>query len=484
MPSTILDVVDNFFARDADVDVSRLPGKRLYELGREARRLAQASPLPTVGPGSIYLGGWPSANFWAVSGDLIMSTLLYADSVVVKDPVADWFSFSQYQVTHLMAVRPGYLDPESGQPRTAETRAFLSAVLPALRALRPLVETGAVVFAPSADLNLGQSAAVSGMTEDLMTRLVTDAATYSDQFSADEVTAEDNVRGMFVAAPGDQDASVRRSLEHGMRHFAREYLLARTVGATYTAPFRHERHLCQEGLGASIGPGDRVQTALMTTKLPILTGLTPAIVAKVRGDDSYEEFRSKLHEVYAGFPVGAPDDEATKYLFDQERALLSAPLAQAERHVTRGVVGRLGAALTNGGFNIATGLATDLVLRTPLIATGIGAAATAIESVVGNRSTGPQRVWNALVNHSRTVDQEIHGVRVDLGDSSGQPYWGISPNPSMSVTITAGATLRDYLPGPQRARFEDGYREGAYAPCACGSGLGFRYCCRNLRADF
>lgn len=490
MSITILDVIDNFFARDSEPDVSRIPGRRLYDLGREARRLADAATPPRVGPGSIYLGGWPSANFWAVSGDLIMSTLLYADSIVVKDPLTDWFSFSQYRVPHLMSSRPGYMDPEIQAPRIVETRAFLNAIIPALRALRPLVESGAVVFVPSADLNLRESPSIDSMTRHLMERLVTDTAAYTSRFAAPEITAEDNIRGQFVAAPGDQDASVRRCLEHGMRHFAREYVLARSVGATYTAPFRHEQHLCESGLKAFTSPGDRVAKALMTTGLPILANLTPSVVAKVRNDDSYEEFRSQLHTVYAGFPVGAPDDEAAKYLFDQERALLSGPLKEAERELSRGILGRLGAALTKGRFNIATGLAADAVLGTPLVATGIGAAKTAVAAAADNRPQGTQRIWSALVKHSRKIEQELNGVqelagvRVESGAQSKAPYWGIPATPSMSVAMTAGLILRDSIPPRAIELPQGGDREGAYAPCSCGSGLGFRYCCRNLHLDF
>jgi len=490
LPITVLDVIDNFFARDSEPDVARLPGRRLYDLGMEAHRLAQAADAPQVGRGSIYLGGWPSANFWAVSGDLIMSTLLYVDSVVIKDPLTDWFSFSQYRVPHLMASRPGYLNPETHEPLVAQTRAFLSAILPALRQLRPLVESGAVVFAPSADLNLRQSPAINSMARELMTRLVTDTAAYSKQFASTDITAEDNIRGQFVCAPGDQDAAIRRSLEHGMRHFAREYTLARSVGATYTAPFRHEQHLCENGLGAFTSRSDRVATALMTTELPILTNLTPSVVAKVRSDDSYEEFRAQLHAVYADFPVDAPEDEASRYLFDQERALLSGPLKEAERHLDRGVLGTLGAALTKGSFKIATGLAADLVLGTPGIATSVAIAKTTAEAAAENRPQGPQRVWNALVKHSRQVKQELNGVQersgehVEAGAHGDAPYWGISATPSMSVTITPGLILHDYIPPMASSAPERAHQEGAYAPCACGSGLGFRYCCRNLRADF
>lgn len=487
MTITILDVIDNFFAQDSTPDVARLPGQRLYELGHEVQRLTTEMTPPRVGSGSIYLGGWPSANFWAVSGDLIMSTLLYVDSVVVKDPLTDWFSFSQYRVPHLMSSRPGYIDPETHAPRVAETRAFLGAVIPSLRRLRPLVESGAITFAPSADLNLRESPAIEGMTRDLMERLVTDTAAYTGQFAATEITAEDNVRGLFVTAPGDQDASVRRCLEHGMRHFAREYLLACAVGATYTAPFRHEQYLCEHGLDAFITSGDRVAKALMTTCLPILSNLTPSVVAKIRSEDSYEEFRAQMHTVYAGFPVGASDDEASKYLLDQERALLSPPLKEAERQLSRGILGRLGAALTEGWFNIATGLAADSALGTPLLATGVGVAKTVVDATVQSRPQGTARIWSALVKHSRRVEQELNGVQenngVRLESRAHAPYWGIPATPSMSVVVTAGMTLHEYLPPAASDSSRNGYREGAYAPCSCGSGLGFRYCCRNLRVD-
>ena len=419
-----------------------------------------------------------------------MSTLLYADSVVVKDPLTDWFSFSQYQVPHLMATRPGYLDPESHRPLVAETRAFLSVVIPALRRLRPLVDSGAVVFASSADFNLKHATAINAMSQELMTRLVADAGDYSRRFASTEIAAEDNLRGLFAAVPGDADASVRRSLGHGMRHFAREYTLAQSVGATYTAPFRHEQHLCQSGLGAFTSPSDRVTTALMTTELPILTDLTPAVVAKIRDDDSYYDFRARLHEVYAGFPIGAPEDEAAKYLSDQERALLSGPLKEAARDLDRGALGRLGATLTRGSFKLATGLAADLFLGTPGLATGVAAAKTAAESVQENRPQGAKRVWSALVKHSRKVEQELDRVQKDEGihiksnTEETTPYWGIPDTPGLNVAITSGLTLHDFFPSPADPLPESAYQEGDYALCDCGSGLGFRYCCRNLRADF
>ena len=487
MPATVLDVIDNFFTRDPAADVRRIPGRQLYELGRESRRLASASATPAATSGSIYLGGWPSANFWAVSGDLIMSTLLYADSVVVKDPLTDWFSESQYHVPHVMSTRPGYIDPESRRPSVAQTRAFLSVVIPSLRALRPLIDTGALILTPSHDFLMASSHSVETLADRLMADLVPDSRAYAERFAPTEIAIADNVRGMFFGVGGEQDQSVRRSLRHGMRYFAREYSLSGHIGATYTAPFRHESYLCQYGLNSLASPSDRVSSALMRTGLPILTGLTPAIVAKIRADDSYCEFREQLHNLYSALPVGASDDEIARYMADQERALLAAPLERAERELSGGLLGQLGASLSSGRFRIAAGFAVDLAAGTAGLATALGALKAVGEQVVTKRQTaGPQRIWNTLVKHNRRAEEEMSGVYLELGTNPSDPYWGISDTPSMSVSVTPGAVLTDFIPRPadtdQPTRSE--YRAGAYAPCDCGSGLGFRYCCRGLKADF
>jgi len=73
---------------------------------------------------------------------------------------------------------------------------------------------------------------------------------------------------------------------------------------------------------------------------------------------------------------------------------------------------------------------------------------------------------------------------VQLGATNGSPYWGIPATPSMSVTVTAGAILTDRVHGPGPDALSGGDRENPYAPCSCGSGLKFRYCCRGLQANF
>jgi hypothetical protein len=62
--TTVLDVIDGFFGNDPDV--LTVPGKALYEFGREVQRFADAYEPPPLADSErmLYLGGWPSANVW------------------------------------------------------------------------------------------------------------------------------------------------------------------------------------------------------------------------------------------------------------------------------------------------------------------------------------------------------------------------------------------------------------------------------------
>ncbi len=66
---TILDVLDNFLAINSVKDFARMSGTQLRDLGTEVQRFAT-----TYEPGAaatekmpLYLGGWPSANFFHAS---------------------------------------------------------------------------------------------------------------------------------------------------------------------------------------------------------------------------------------------------------------------------------------------------------------------------------------------------------------------------------------------------------------------------------
>jgi hypothetical protein len=113
-----LDVLDNFMTAGHIDSLYRVPGHVLWSLGEEVHRFA-ASYVPEplrANQHPVYIGGWPSANFWlSMHSPLLTSSQLYPGQVVVKDPLIDWFSPDRYDSQQVMGSRQGYLT-DDGKP--------------------------------------------------------------------------------------------------------------------------------------------------------------------------------------------------------------------------------------------------------------------------------------------------------------------------------------------------------------------------------
>jgi hypothetical protein len=479
-PISTLDVVDRFLLLRSNEDFSTLPGTAIHEFGERVREYsANATPNLDATKHPIYIGGWPSANFWFVNGDMILSSLLYSGQVLVRDPIADWFSDEQYLVEHLLAARPGYLDPHNGYTvRMDNTRAFLVNVIPALKAMRPLIDAGIVVLIPAEKSYLQHADSIDQLKLDLMAKVAGDPLLYSERFSPGDIAAEANVRGTFVFIPGqDRDEQIARAIEHGLRYFSREYSLATFNGATYTAAFDHELFLCREGINQIAGPSSHVAQAILQSDMPIFSGLTPKIIKEIHDDDCFGDFRAELHRLYQDAPMNSSTAELNAYVHDQEQVLLAPALARAKKSATQGAFSRIGASLTGSKFSLASGLAADLLLQTGGLATGLRALKTGVDGAVKNHlsASGTQRIWTSLVKHQSTVTDEITRARPMC--SSGQIGWSIPTEPSMNYIVSQGTLLHDFPPARNPSSES---QDSVYRDCECGSGRKFRFCCDGL----
>lgn len=480
MASNTLDILDAFFALRPDQDFSTVPGRVIHDLGEEIRRASgSTTPFEPAGKNPIYIGGWPSANFGLVRGDLLLSSLLYNEHLLIRDPIADWFSNEQYQVEHMMSARPGYWDFQQGRARTAETRQFLNTVVHNLRALRPLIDAGIISLVPTASVAHKNRAAINTLLDQLTQEPGLQAANYSTLFSPADVPVEDNVRGMFVFAPDpDPRPQISSALRRGLLHFAREYIIATAYGATYTAAFDHELFLCRTGARSFVPPSARVTEAVLQSQLSIFTGLTPKLIADIHDDTMFGQFRSDLHELFQHAPTDAPAADLAAYVSDQERVLLQPRIDEVRKSVERGLLGRIGAGLNNGRFGIAAGLVTDMVLQSPGLATVLHVGRATIDGFRNARSDSSRRVWSSLVRHNRTFRQELRDVQVQAGN--GNEGWPVPSEPSMSVLVSPGSIIHDFVPrvpGLSELSEPGGYSQGSYRPCSCGSGLKYRFCC-------
>ncbi|MFZ8756936.1 hypothetical protein ACO03V_05885 [Microbacterium sp. HMH0099] len=494
-----LDVIDAFLTVRGETNFATVPGRELDEFGERVREFSSAH-TPALDPNAhpIYLGGWPSANFALLGGDMILSSLLYSGQVLVNDPIADWFATEQYRNEHMLGARRGYCHPEDNmEARMHRTRAYLNTILPSLEAMRPLIEAGIVVPVASESFFFRERAAIDTLRRGVTERITINPVEYAHRFAAGAIATDGNMRGYFTMAPDpDPSEQIRRAMGHGIRYFAREYALASAYGVTYTAPFAHERFLCEKGISPIVGSSTRVVEAVLRSGLPEFHGLTPRLVRDIHDDDAFADFRARLHEVYQHTPTG-DSAETDAYVRDQENALLRPLIQRGERAASGGFISRLGGALSGNKWGIAAALAADLTIGTVGAATAINVGGAFLDDAVRRRRKGPHRIWSSLVRHNRSVNTELthvaHLPASVAGVQKMEPVepdttkvgpWGIPAAPSMSYVVTAGELIWDADPRnlvepvvdeEQRARL------GVYGQCRCGSGRKHKFCCAGLR---
>jgi len=491
--ASILDVIDNYISFHKENDILKIPGKRLFELGEEVRRFANAyePPQPLREQYPIYLGGWPSANFWtAGSSELLMSMLLYCGQVLAKDPIADWFSNEQYSTERLMPSRPGYLRND-GSPNVAETRQFLYVVVPILRDLRPLLDAGIVILSPSRRFEVAEAEEISSLRSMLLNIIGNDPLKITETFDPTQIPVEDNLRGMFLCAGGEREEQVRKYLSYSLRYFASEYLLATMHGFNYTAPFEYEQYVCENGLREMISakPSTRVVRSLLKSSLPLYAGLTPQMIAKIRDDENYSSFRVHLFQLYKDLPIKASDAEIAEYIADVEATVLQPILSRAAKEADHGIISKLGIKLLQAAVKIASGhfigAALDQIPTVEMVAQSLGKeGGTALADKIGSSGSGDAiTIWTKLYAHHRTVETELRGVSIKMGSEGGtrSQWWGIPEKPGMSVYITKGALIWDFKPQFDVPNYSEGYPfDNVYKICPCGSGLKFKFCCKEL----
>ncbi|NTW40091.1 MAG: hypothetical protein HGA44_09410 [Cellulomonadaceae bacterium] len=481
-----VDIAEAFVALRGG-DVLGVPGTALEELGRELRKFAasgQSHPEPAAGA-SVYIGGWPSANFWAINGDFLMSVLLYGGRVIVNDPLVDWFSDEQYSIPHLMAARPGYRHPERDATENARaTRSFLANVMPGLQAFRPLLDKGVMLMVPTERHFSAAATRIDASASSLATALG-EPYRHVRQFRPSELASENNVRGHFVLAPAPLEEQAPRALEHALRHFSREYHLASAYGAAYISPFRHESYLCRAGVDRVLPSSASVARALLHSEMPIFHGLTPDIISKVHDDPTFAAFRADLQQIYGATPVDASPEDVRTYLRDQEQVLLAPKLERVARESSSGFLARLGVEILEDRYrmvsSLALGLGADLALGTAGAATGVAVAKSVGEATISSALAARKthNVWTSLVAHGTKPIQQLANAVAAPGSSNGWDTTGLG---GMQVGVTEGTMIWDSVSPEVARRASATSRENPpYQVCPCGSGRKFKFCCYGLR---
>lgn len=478
--ATILDVIDNFF--ESGVDISKVPGTAIVEFGVEVQRFADAYDSISMADdrGSVYLGGWPSANIWlAETGSLTLTSLLYAERAIGRDPISDWFAPERQTLPAFMPSRPGFRDAD-GRALIAQSRRYLSIAIPGLLAMRPLIEANVVELIPFRRFLGGAQERISALSDAMVDLVMSDPLEFTQRFSPDDLALDDNIRGTFVFAGGDREVQVRRKVRQAVEFFASEYVFATDYGATYTAPFEFERHLVEAGVGGvAETTGARVMNALMRTEFPLFGNLTPEVVASVRNDDRFGELRAAIYNLYSAIPADWSTGQVDASIQEAEQSLLGPVIARLEADAHEGPLRKAISALPGFAFRVGVGLGVGTAIAPGPLVPSLIAGATAEAAVAGtekalSRPAQPQKVWQTLFAHSRSVESEVRHSMPQPGTAA--EWWGIPNEPSMNVIVTSGRLISDFLSTQSGATGVLGRNE----TCRCGSGLKYKRCCLDI----
>lgn len=497
--ATIFDVLDNFLSvqHEDERDIKHLKGRKLLELGEEVRKYSASFSIaaPQGESCPLYIGGWPSANIWNLQvSSAAFTSMLYCGRVLAKDPISDWFSSEQYNIPRKLSSRPGTVIALSAKQPPAwnisQTRTFLLRVLPGLYRLRPLVEAGILVLAPSNALRAKHHTYIENVTSEYVTKLCPDPDVFTKDFNAVDLPVDDNIRGMFLFTGGNREEQIRKAVGSSVSYLLSEFLFAREMGFDFVAPYSFEEYFCRYGLDEKVGQTQsKVVEALLASSFPLYLGLTPETIVSIRDDNSFGEFRRELFSIYGQLGGISNRPDVQSFLKEAEAANLQPILDQVKREVDRGIFGKIGMSISPSILRMGGSILTA-VMTQDLTHIILGAAAGELTGRIADRlqphsnsnKSKTLSVWKKLyVNGTAPTSEMAQYVSPQKGQGiSGKKLWGIPETPGKTVTVSPGSILADYLiTNTSDANF-DGSKSNPYGLCPCRSGAKYKFCCRDL----
>lgn len=490
---TILDVLDNFLSLEKETDFLKISGNNLYNLGEEVRRFSDSYTLPKCSNElhPIYLGGWPSANFWnAYENKYIFSSLLYSGQILVKDPISDWFSDEQYQLPAFLSSRKGYIDPDNGYPNIQGTRIFLSIIVPELLKLRSLIEKGIIVLIPSKKYIYSKREIIQELTEKITGKIISNKEFILKNFRPSQLATDDNKRGGFLLIGNNQNEQIETIIRDSIKYFVSEYVLSSNNGYYYTSSFPFESFLCENGLEKTLIsglPGSKVLKAILNSNFPLYSGLTPEIISEIKDDDNICSFRQELYEIYNNIPDNINQEDLTLYLKEIEELKIKPKLVEIRNQVDRGILSKIGISLFQSTLRIAgTVLAAKMLTPvTSIEGLTIAAIIEEVFSKISNYSKPKQQssliIWKKIYNHNQKYSDMFKNYKyIHSKTNNSTDYW-VFPESGLEVNITEASIIFDYINGfPPLGTPKVFPPIDYYSVCPCGSGKKFKFCCKGL----
>jgi hypothetical protein len=441
---TIFEVLDNYFGTENLPSPEKLNYGEIREIRKhildfyEAFKFAPRSNFET----RIFLGSFLSSPPWHVeSAPYLASALLCADSVTLFDPLHYWFCDGQYERERLMSAPTGWRDARTRQPDYQQTKKYLTKSFNWYSQIRPLVDAGIVILIPAEDIIQRCSGQIQELEKGISQKL-NPLWDHSNNFNPEEITVDDNQKGVFVFVGGDKNPQIEKHFKRGVLHFARDIAISNETRSLYTAPFRWEQFLGHNTLNGFIKSNEYSLTieSIRNSRLPILSNLTPETLVKIHKDSGYTNFRVGLGETFKNINEEINTPKFSERVSKIEQDILLPKIEAIQDEVKSSGFMKATNAVLEGVFtfaqtflgNIPTGLDTEK----NIIASSLTGSASLLRQIFTRATKSPdRRIWMELIPEKPTL--ELFGPHFTLQKTENSG-WEIDDQSSMKVTISKG----------------------------------------------
>jgi hypothetical protein len=340
-----------------------------------------------------------------------------------------------------MSAPTGWLDLNTKQPNPSLTREYMSAVLEWLYDLRPLVEKGIIILIPAEQIVHDQLQEV-GVLSMGVTELIEPIEDLAASFSPEEITVDDNRKGLFTFAGGNHVPQLRRAIGHGIHQFAKDVVIANSTQSIYTAPFKWEQYLGKNAISrfAASEYHATIIEGLRNLRLPILANLSPDVLLKIHEDSKYTEFRIELRKALRNIRAEIGSRDFADRVAQIERDILLPKITAIHRETESSRFKAATNAAREGFFTFTqtflSNVPTGLNIEANLVAGGIAGGLSFLREVYSEimKARG-HRIWAKLLPENPSLS--TYGSPLTL-KQRGEGGWEIDDKPSMRVRVSRG----------------------------------------------
>jgi hypothetical protein len=434
--ATIVDLLENALGELSTERAGSLSPDELEGLAEVVNAFYDAWDVPVLESDDlrVYSGGWIAGNPQSEDArQYLYTTLLYAPSVVIHDPIAEWFDPDRERLESPPPIRAatGGIEVQGAetQLRRADgyfvfrgeperSRVYLTQAVRIIAELAPLIRCGIVIPIPQWRLvQRRQGSMLSAVRHDVRDEVL--AALIATAVD-DPPPRTDQIRGLDVTPSGGVLPSdvIRAVVQNPSYFLAKTLALADATSSRYLPPAAIDAALLDHRLG-KLGEELRrksidlqVVAGLAAAELPFLGSLDASTIVSIRqsGDVAFADWRAELRNTARTIEASPSDGDV--FVTESREVIADALIPRArevERAVSRSRVMKdaakdqvanlsVGAAAATGGAAIA---GAPLV---PAALAGLGISAVgrwAYASLFGPKPQGSRAILASLVKNRK-----------------------------------------------------------------------------------